>query len=106
MTGGEKTEFFSKLTVKAGFYDEKAARNAYFGLLQMIFEGIRDSNHIELPNLGVFLIKKRKSRKALNVNTRQITVLPEKKEIKFIPNRNLREIFHIMKTKLDDIYQP
>lgn len=103
MTNEEEAIFFSKLTQRAGFYDVKAAKNAYFGLLHVIFEEIYDKNKVELPNFGVFLAKKRKSRNFRNVKTGQIEVLGATKELKFSPGRALRDRIHQMKGKIDDI---
>src|ERR1035437_3278381 len=95
--------FFEKLTTKAGFYDEKASKNAYFGLLQLIFSELHDRNYIDLPDFGRFSIVKRKSRNFRNVKTGVIEVLPAKKELHFDPHLTLKAQIRGMAGRMDDV---
>jgi integration host factor subunit beta len=62
-------------------------------IVQMLFDGITDvlvdEGQIELRNVGVFKVKKRKPRQARNPRTGESVMVPARRKVTFKPGREM-----------------
>ena len=65
------------------------------GIIRRVFDGITETlvreGRLELRNFGVFQVKQRKSRKALNPRTLETVKVPARLVVTFKPGREMEE---------------
>lgn len=73
-------------------------------IVQRTFDAIIDilteDHRIELRNFGVFRIKRRKPRRAMNPRTKTKVQVPEKFVVRFKPGKELRKRLEMLSKKL------
>ena len=50
----QQQQFFNRLAIASGFSDPVTAQRVYFGLVELVREGLRERRVCELPELGKF----------------------------------------------------
>ena len=57
-----------------------------------IFEALKNGDHIELRNFGVFKVKKRKRRVGRNPKTGEVVPVPERHTVVFKPGLEMKKV--------------
>jgi len=86
-------EFFRQVALRAGIAELKTVKNIYYGMLKVLTSGIRGSHSIVAPDWGEFRLTVYKPRRALNVGTMKVEMLPTKPTVKFTPDYKLKKYF-------------
>jgi nucleoid DNA-binding protein len=87
----EADEFFALAAVRAGNMNAQTCRDAYFGVLRLLLEKCKYGAGLELPDLGHFVVKRRKARRMVNVNTGLPVMIEGVNELKFTPDYRLKK---------------
>lgn len=87
-------EFFKQVAVNSGIVDLQTVKNIYYGLVRTISKELKEKQIVNLPDWGKFLLMTRKSRKALNVSTGNVEILPPKPEVRFKTDHKVKKYFH------------
>ncbi len=68
-----------------GTATQSAAELALSAVIRSIQDGLREDGEVKLARFGSFRMKKVKPRRLLIPGTRQVTQLPERRVLRFIP---------------------
>lgn len=99
ITALNKHDFLQAVSANSNYVSPDTVRDVYYGLVRVIGLELRDKGAVDLPDLGTFVLHNHKARRALNVNTGTLEMLPEKATIKFKPCYDLKKHFHILGDK-------
>ena len=77
-----KKELVKEVSKKTGFTLAES-NNAINALLETITESLRSGESVYIRHFGSFLVKERKARRSMNINTKKIMTIPAKKVVKF-----------------------
>lgn len=83
-----KSEFLARLTERLP-YDREEWDFIFDVLQDIVKDGLTDSGRVRTP-LGTFKVKVRKSRRIVDISTKEERILPERKEIVFEANKDLK----------------
>ena len=83
-----KTELITKTAEKTGLSNTDTTRTVET-VLQVIAESLRSGENVNLKEFGNFQIIARKERKARNLKTNEMIVVPAKEVVKFKPSNKL-----------------
>ncbi len=89
-------EFFKLIALKSGISDLETIRRVYYGMIKVISGELRSKHVIKMPDWGEFSLLIYKSRRTLNVNTRQLENLPPKPMVKFHSDVKVKKYFHAL----------
>lgn len=87
-------EFFKQVAVNSGIVDLQTVKNIYYGMVKTISRELRGRQIINLPDWGKFSLFLRKSKKTLNVSSREMEILPPKTVVKFQPDYKVKKYFY------------
>lgn len=87
-------EFFKQVAVNSGIVDLQTVKNIYYGMVRTISKELKGKQIVNLPDWGKFVLTTRKSRKALNIGTRELEILPPKPEVRFKADIKVKKYFH------------
>jgi Bacterial nucleoid DNA-binding protein len=77
-----KKQLVKALAAKTGF--TLAESNAYLNdVLEIISKSLKNHEDVFLRGFGSFMIKERKARRTMSLNTKKMITIPAKKVIKF-----------------------
>lgn len=86
-------EFFKQVALNAGIVDLQTVKNIYYGMVRTISKELKGKQVVDLPDWGKFVLTTRKSRKALNVSSGNVEILPPKLEIRFKADYKVKKYF-------------
>lgn len=87
-------EFFKLVATKSGISDLDIVKRVFYGMIKVISGELRSKHIVNMPDWGEFVLKVHKSRNALNINTKQIEILPPKTTVKFNPDYKVKRYFY------------
>ena len=90
----KQDEFFSLITINSGGVDHETVKKVYYGMIKTISRELKSKQIIKLPEWGDFKLKLHKARNSVDVNSKQIIVIPAKATIKFSPDYRVKNYFH------------
>lgn len=95
-------EFFKQVAINSGVVDLETVKNIYYGIVRTISRELRNKQVVNLPDWGEFVMVVHKSRKALNVTTGELEILPPKPTVKFKPDYKVKKYFYEWGKKMLD----
>lgn len=93
MKSVNSADFFKQVALNSGLSDLQTIKNVYYGMVRTISRELRGRQIVDLPDLGRFLLVTYKSRKCLNVSSREVRIIPPKVVIRFQTDRKIRKYF-------------
>jgi len=60
--------------------------------VELIGQNIKQGNKVKIPGLGIFKVRERKARTAINPKTGEKVTVPAKRVPKFTPAKELKEL--------------
>lgn len=89
-------EFFKQISLNSGVSDLQTVKDIFYGLIKTMSREIRNKQIVELPDWGKFRLTIRKSRRSNNVQMMKVVILPPLPEVRFYPNKNVKEYFRAL----------
>ena len=93
-SGINSNDFFKQVAINSGISDLTVTRDVFYGIVKTISRELKDKQVVQLPDFGEFTLKVRPARNFMDVNTRQVCVLPPRAIIKFTPTIPLKKYFY------------
>ena len=97
MNQGKREQFFKELAVCSRTADIESVKNVYFGFIKTIVHILKDKGECNLPDFGKFYLHIFKSKRMIDVITREIRISPAAKILKFMPDRKLKKFIRHLK---------
>lgn len=86
-------EFFKQVAVNSGIADLPTVKNVYYGMVRTLSRELRAKRVVDAPDWGEFSLGLHKARRALNVNTGNLELLPARPTLKFRPDYKVKKYF-------------
>jgi len=89
-----KSDFFRRYAEKLNYADPESLKPAYYALLRLILEELKDRKEIKLPDFGIFRLKRTKSREIIGALNLGKIRIPEMDLVKFKGSEMLKKYFN------------
>jgi len=99
ITALNKHDLLQNISTHSNYVSPDIVEDVYYGLVRVIGIELRDKGAVDLPDLGYLVLHNHKARRALNVRSGLIEMLPEKSTVKFKPCRDIKKHFHLLGDK-------
>lgn len=87
-------EFFKLVALNSGASDLKNVKDIFYGMIRTISRELRNKGIVDLPDWGRFEVKIYKERRILDVNLKELLVVPETPMVKFYPCKAVKKYFY------------
>ena len=86
--------FFSELAASFGSYDVAYAKQFYHAFARFVIKKLKENDKIELPDLGIFYVSRKKGISMTNMNTKERIYLKDLVSVRFKQGWRMREFFN------------
>ena len=87
-------EFFRLVALNSGISDLQVVKDMFYGMVRTMSRELKEKQVIKLPDWGEFSLKVHKARKMVDVNDKNIILIPAKTTVKFTPDYKVKKYFY------------